>query len=133
MGAGVAGTDRLYRAAAVVALGSAAAALVVMCAAVRVHPWSMLGLHVLTHRPGALLVAMLLFGFSMASARFALLPAGRRPRRGSRRHGAPVTGAGRAVLLLNPRSGSGKAARLDLAGLARRSGADIVPVGPVTC
>jgi len=38
-------TDRrLYRAAAVVALGSAVAALVVMCVAVRVHPWSMLGI-----------------------------------------------------------------------------------------
>ena len=44
MGVGVAGTDRVYRAAAVVALGSAVAALVVMCAAVRVHPWSMLGI-----------------------------------------------------------------------------------------
>ena len=168
MGAGVAGADRLYRAAAIVALGSAVAALVVMCAAVRVHPWSMLGilvalpaaviagwhvvtrrglarvvaglivlaavvapvLHVLAHRPEALLVAMLLFVFSMASARFALLPAGRRPRRGSSRRGAQVTGAGRAVLLLNPRSGSGKASRLDLAGLARLSGADVVPVRP---
>ena len=168
MGAGVAGADCVYRAAAIVALGSAVAALVVMCAAVRVHPWSMLGilvalpaaviagwhvvtrrrlarvvaglillaavvapvLHVLAHRPEALLVAMLLFGFSMASARFALLPAGRRPRRGSSRRGAQVTGAGRAVLLLNPRSGSGKASRLDLAGLARLSGADIVPVRP---
>ena len=166
-GAGVAGTDRLYRAAAVVALGSAVAALVVMCAAVRVHPWSMLGilvalpaaviagwhvvtrrglarvvaglivlvavvapvLHVLAHRPGALLAAMVLFGFSMASARFALRPAGRRPRRGVRR-GARVTGAGRAVLLLNPRSGSGKGARLGLAALARQSGADVVPMRP---
>ena len=168
MGAGVAVADCVYRAAAIVALGSAVAALVVMCAAVRVHPWSMLGilvalpaaviagwhvvtrrglarvvaglivlaavvapvLHVLAHRPEALLVAMLLFGFSMASARFALLPAGRRPRRGSSRRGAQVTGAGRAVLLLNPRSGSGKASRLDLAGLARLSGADVVPVRP---
>ncbi len=170
-GAGLAAIgDRLLRrrAAAIVALGSAVAALVVMCAAVRVHPWSMLGivvalpaaviagwhvvtrrglaqvvaglivlaavvapvLHVLAHRPGALLVAMLLFGFSMASARVALLPAGRRPRRGSRRRGARVTGAGRAVLLLNPRSGSGKAARPGLAGLARRSGADVVAVRP---
>ena len=167
-GAGVAGTDRVYRAAAVVALGSAVAALVVMCAAVRVHPWSMLGilvalpaaviagwhvvtrrglarvlaglivlvavvvpvLHVLAHRPAALLAAMVLFGFSMASARFALRPAGRRPRRGGRRRGARVTGAGRAVLLLNPRSGSGKAARLGLAALARQSGADVVPMRP---
>jgi hypothetical protein len=87
-------------------------------------------LHVLAHRPGALLVAMVLFGFSMASARFALRPAGRRPRRGGRRRGAQVTGAGRAVLLLNPRSGSGKAARLDLAALARQSGADVVPMRP---
>ena len=145
-GAGVAGTDRLYRAGAVVALGSAVAALVVMCAAVRVHPWSMLGilvalpaaviagwhvvtrrglarvvaglivlvalvapvLHVLAHRPAALLAAMVLFGFSMASARFALRPVGRRPRRGGHRRRARVTGAGRAVLLLNPRSGSGR-------------------------
>ena len=164
----MAGTDRVYRAAAVVALGSAVAALVVMCAAVRVHPWSMLGilvalpaaviagwhvvtrrglvrvvaglivlvavvvpvLHVLAHRPAALLAAMVLFGFSMASARFALRPAGRRPRRGGRRRRARVTGAGRAVLLLNPRSGSGKAARLGLAALARQSGADVVPMRP---
>jgi hypothetical protein len=157
-----------YRAAAVVALGSAAAALAVMCAAVRVHPWTMPGilialpaaviagwhvvtrrglarvaaglivlaavaapvLHVLAHRPGALLAGMVLFGFSMASARFALLPAGRRPRRRSRRPAGRVTGAGRAVLLLNPRSGSGKAARPGLAGLARQSGADVVPVLP---
>src|SRR5674476_1246469 len=115
-----------------------------MCVAVRVHPWSMLGilaalpaaviagwhvvsrrgparvvagltvlvavaapvLHVLAHRPGALLITMLLFGFSMASARLALLPAGRRPRRGRRPRGARVRAAGRAVLLLNPRSGS---------------------------
>ena len=87
-------------------------------------------LHVLAHRPGALLVAMVLFGFSMASARFALRPAGRRPQRGGRRRGAQVTGAGRAVLLLNPRSGRGKAARLDLAALARQSGADAVPMRP---
>jgi diacylglycerol kinase family enzyme len=170
-GAGLAAIgDRLLRrrAAAIVALGSAVAALVVMCVAVRVHPWSMLGilvalpaaviagwhvvtrrglarvvaglivlaavvapvLHVLAHRPGALLVAMLLFGFSMASARVALLPAGRRPRRGSRRRGARVTGAGRAVLLLNPRSGGGKAARPGLASLARQSGVDVVAVRP---
>src|SRR5512135_3706225 len=164
----MAGADWRNRVAAVMALGSALAALVVMCAAVRAHLWSVLGivvalpvavvagwhvvsrrglarvvaglvvlaavaapvLHVLAHRPEALLVAMLLFGFSMASARFALLPAGRRPRRGSSRRGAQVTGAGRAVLLLNPRSGSGKASRLDLAGLARLSGADVVPVRP---
>jgi hypothetical protein len=41
-----------------------------------------------------------------------------------------VTGAGRAALLLNPRSGSGKAARLGLAALARQSGADVVPMRP---
>ena len=41
-----------------------------------------------------------------------------------------MTGAGRAVLLLNPRSGSGKAARLDLAALARQSGADVLPMRP---
>ena len=87
-------------------------------------------LHVLAHRPGALPAAMVLFGFSMASARFALRPAGRRPQRGGRRRGARVTGAGRAVLLLNPRSGSGKAARLGLAALARQSGADILPMRP---
>ena len=164
----MAGTDRLYRVAAVVALGSAVAALVVMCAAVRVHPWSMLGillalpaavvagwhvvtrrglargvaglivaaavvapvLHVLAHRPGSLLAAMFLFGFSMASAHVALLPVGRRPRRVSHRHGVRVTGAGHAVLLLNPRSGDGKAARLGLADLARQSGVDVVPVRP---
>ena len=40
----MAGTDRLNRAAAVMALGSALAALAVMCAAVREHPWSMLGI-----------------------------------------------------------------------------------------
>jgi len=68
----VAGTDRLYRAAAVVALGSAVAALVVMCAAVRVHPWSMLGIlvalpaaviagwHVVTRRGLARVVAGLI-------------------------------------------------------------------------
>ena len=165
---GVSGTDRRYRAAAVVALGSAVAALAVMCAAVRVHPWSMLGilvalpaaviagwhvvsrrgparvvagltvlvavaapvLHVLAHRPGALLITMLLFGFSMASARLALLPAGRRPRRGRRPRGARATAAGRAVLLLNPRSGSGRVSGLDLADLARQSGVDVVPVPP---
>jgi len=164
----VAGTDRVYRAAAVVTLASAVAALVVMCAAVRVHPWSMLGivvalpsaviagwhvvtrrglvrvvaglivlaavaapvLHVLAHRPAALLAAMVLFGVSMAAARFALRPAGRRPRRGGRRRGARVTGAGRAVLLLNPVSGSGKAGRLGLAALARQSGADVLPMRP---
>src|SRR5674536_71642 len=165
---GVSGTDRRYRAAAVVALGSAVAALAVMCASVRVHPWSMLGilvalpaaviagwhvvsrrgparvmagvtalvavaapvLHVLAHRPGALLITMLLFGFSMASARLALLPAGRRPRRGRRPRGARATAAGRAVLLLNPRSGSGRVSGLDLADLARQSGVDVVPVPP---
>jgi diacylglycerol kinase family enzyme len=41
-----------------------------------------------------------------------------------------VTGSGRAVLLLNPRSGGGKAARPGLADLARRSGADVVAVRP---
>src|SRR5664280_943544 len=165
---GVSGTDRRYRAAAVVALGSAVAALVVMCAAVRVHPWSMLVilvalpaaviagwhvvsrrgparvvaglsvlvavaapvLHVLAHRPGALLITMLLFGFSMASARLALLPAGRRPRRGRRPRGARATAAGRAILLLNPRSGSGRVSGLDLADLARQSGVDVVPLPP---
>jgi len=139
-----------------------------MCVAVRVHPWSMLGilaalpaaviagwhvvsrrgparvvagltvlvavaapvLHVLAHRPGALLITMLLFGFSMASARLALLPAGRRPRRGRRPRGARVRAAGRAVLLLNPRSGSGRVSGLDLADLARQSGVDVVPVPP---
>jgi len=144
------------------------AALAVMCAAVRVHPFSMLGIaaalpvaviagwhvvtrrglarvvaglivlaalvapvvHVLAHQPGALLAAIVLFGSSMASARVALRPPGRRPRRGRVRHGAPVTGAGRAVLLVNPRSGSGKAARLDLAGLARQAGVEAVVVRP---
>ena len=48
-------------------------------------------LQLLAHRPGALPVAMVLFGFSMASVRFALRPAGRRPRRGGRRRGAQVT------------------------------------------
>ena len=69
MGAGVAGADCVYRAAAIVALGSAVAALVVMCAAVRVHPWSMLGIlvalpaaviagwHVVTRRGLARVVA----------------------------------------------------------------------------
>ena len=161
-------TGRLYRSAAWVALGSATAALVVMCSAVRMHPWSMLGialalpaavvagwhvmsrrgsarvlaglvvlvavaapvLHVLSHRPGALLITMGLFGCSMLSARFALLPAGRRPRRGRRRPGAPVTGPGRAVLLLNPNSGGGRASGAGLADRARRSGVDVVPVAP---
>jgi diacylglycerol kinase family enzyme len=150
------------------ALGSAVAALVVMCSAVRAHPWSMLGillalpaavvagwhvvsrrgvtrvvaglvvlvavvapvLHVLSHRPGALLVTLLLFGFSMASARVALLPAGRRPRPGRRRSGARVARSGRAVLLLNPHSGSGKAAGRGLADLARCSGVQVVAVRP---
>jgi diacylglycerol kinase family enzyme len=87
-------------------------------------------LHVLSHRPGALLITMALFGFSMASARFALLPAGRRPRRERRRSGAPVTCSGPAVLLLNPRSGNGKATGPRLADLARRSGVDIVHLRP---
>ncbi|HEX2805940.1 MAG TPA: diacylglycerol kinase family protein, partial [Kineosporiaceae bacterium] len=164
----MAGRDRVYRAAAVAALGSAVAALVVMCAAVRVHPWSMLGilvalpaaviagwhvvsrrgpvrvlagltvlaavaapvLHVLAHRPGALLITMLLFGFSMASARLALRPAGRRPRRGRHWRGTRVAVPGRAVLLLNPRSGNGKAAGFEVAELAHRGRVDVVPVGP---
>jgi hypothetical protein len=142
------------------------AALVVMCAAVRVHPWSMLGilvtlaaaviagwhvvtrrglarvvagltvlvavvapvLHVLAHRPGASLAAMVLFGFSMASARFALRPAGRRPRRGGRRRGAQVTGAGRAVLLLNPRSGSGEGGPPRPRRPGPSVGADVLPM-----
>lgn len=162
------GTDRLYRSAAFLALGSAVAALLVMCSAVRAHPWSMLGillalpaavvagwhvvsrrgsirvlaglvvlfavvapvLQVLAHRPAALLVTMLLFGFSMASARVALLPAGRRPRPGRRWPGTGVTSSGRAVLLLNPHSGSGKASGADLADLARRSGVEAVAVRP---
>jgi diacylglycerol kinase family enzyme len=168
IGGAVAGTDRLYRAAAVLALAGAVAALVVMCAAVRVHPWSMAGilvalpaaviagwhvvsrrglqrvvaglvvlvavvapvLQVLAHRPGALLVTMLLFGFSMASARFALRPVGRRPRRGRHRSGARTARAGRAVLLLNPRSGSGRAAQIGLGDLARLPDLDVVRVGP---
>ena len=87
-------------------------------------------LQLLAHRPGALPVAMVLFGFSMASARFALRPAGaasaarRPPPRGS------GDGAGRAVPLLNARSGCRKAVRLDLAALARQSGADVLPMRP---
>jgi diacylglycerol kinase family enzyme len=165
---GVFGRGRLYRVAAVVALGSAVAALVVMCAAVRVHPWSMLGilvalpaaviagwhvvsrrglarvvaavmvlvavvapvLHVLAHRPGALLITMLLFGFSMASARLALLPAGRRPQRGRRPRGARAASTGRAVLLLNPRSGTGRSSAIGLVDLALRSGVQVVQVPP---
>jgi diacylglycerol kinase family enzyme len=164
----VVATDRLYRSAAVLALAGAVAALAVMCAAVRVHPWSMVGilmalpaaviagwhvvsrrglprvmaglvvlvavvapvLHVVAHRPAALLVTLLLFGFSMASARFALRPVGRRPRRGRRRSGARAVTAGRAVLLLNPRSGSGRLTEIDLGDLARLSDVDVVRVGP---
>jgi diacylglycerol kinase family enzyme len=149
-------------------LGFAVAALVVMCAAVRVHPWSMLGilvalpaavvagwhvvsrrgpvrvvaglvvlvavaapvLHVLAHRPSALVVTLLLFGFSMACARIALLPAGRRPRRRRARRGTPVATVGRAVLVLNARSGSGQAGGRDLAELARRFGVDVVAAQP---
>ncbi|WP_143448387.1 diacylglycerol kinase family protein, partial [Kineosporia sp. A_224] len=71
-------------------------------------------LHVLSHRPGALLVSMVLFGLSMVSARVALQPLGRRPSRDRRRpHGhrpaRRVPRGGRAVLLVNCRSGSGKA------------------------
>jgi diacylglycerol kinase family enzyme len=160
--------DRHYRWAAVGALGAALAALVVLCSAVRVHPWSMVGilaalpiavvagwhvvsrrglvrvtaglvvlvavvapvLHVLAHRPTALLVSMLLFGFSMAAARVALLPAGRRPRRGRLRRGPVATRSGRAVLLVNPRAGDTKATGPDVVDLARRSDVDVVAVQP---
>lgn len=168
IGAAAAGTDRVYRAAAGLALAEAAAALVVMCAAVRVHPWSMAGilvalpvavvagwhlvsrrgpvrvmaglvllvaviapvLHVLAHRPGALLVTMLLFGFSMVSARFALRPAGRRPRLARHPPGRSVARPGRAVLLLNPRSGTGAVRSAQLGGVARQAGVDVIPVTP---
>jgi diacylglycerol kinase family enzyme len=153
-----------------VALASAAAAVGVMCAAVRVHPWSVLGillalptavfagwrvvsrrglartvaglvlvvavaapvLHVLSHRPGALLVTMALLGLSVACARVALQPLGRRPRGNQHRpaHGRAAVrdaGAGRAVLLLNPRSGNGTAAA-EVVDLAERSGVDLVMV-----
>ena len=164
----MAGTDRLNRAAAVMALGSALAALAVMCAAVREHPWSMLGivvalpaaiaagwhvvsrrgvsrvvaglvvlaavagpvLHVLAHRPVSLLLTGLLLGFSMASARRALLPVARRPRRVHHRSGVRVAAAGRAVLLVNPRAGGDRAAGLGLAEFARPLGVDVVAVRP---
>src|SRR5664279_1597612 len=163
----MAGTDRLNRAAAVMALGSALAALAVMCAAVREHPWSMLGivvalpaavvagwhvvsrrgvsrvvaglvvlaavagpvLHVLAHRPVSLLLTGLLLGFSMASARRALLPVTRRPRRVHHRSGVRVAAAGRAVLLVNPRAGGDRAAGLGLAEFARPLGVDGVAGG----
>ena len=169
-----AGTDRLYRWAAVLALVGAVAALAVMCAAVWVHPWSVAGimlalpaavvagwhvvsrrglarviaglvvlvavvapvLQVLAHRPGALLVTMLLFGASMACARFALRPAGRRPRRSRRRSGARALRTGRAVLLVNPGSGGGRAAAIPLHGLAGSADVEVVRLGPgedLTC
>jgi diacylglycerol kinase family enzyme len=162
----VAGTDRRHRSAAVLAL--AGAAMVVMCAAVRMHPWSMAGilvalpaaviagwhvvsrrglprvvaglviliavvapvLHVLAHRPEALLVTMLLFGLSMACARFALQPAGPRPRRRRHRSRARTATPGRAVLLLNPCSGNGRAAGIDLADLTGLPDLDVVRVNP---
>ena len=163
---------RLSRTAAVLAVAGAVAALVVMCAAVRVHPWSVLGivlalpvavvsgwhvvsrrgatralagavlvvavvapvLHVLSHRPGALLVAMLMLGLSMASARAALQPLGRRPRRSRHRpHWRPSSAAaprdGHAVLLVNCGSGSARTAAV-AAALARREGVEVVLVEP---
>ena len=168
IGGGIAGTDRRYRFAAVLALVGAVAALAVMCAAVRVHPWSVAGivlalpaaviagwhvvsrrglsraiaglvvlvavvapvLHVLAHRPVALVVTMALFGVSMACARYALRPVGPRPRRSRHRSGAPAVPSGRAVLLLNPRSGGGRAMSLSLRGVAPPAQVDVVRLGP---
>src|SRR5512142_2591718 len=86
-------------------------------------------LHVLAHRPVSLLITMLLLSFSMASARRALLPVARRPRRVHHRPGARVVAAGRAVLLVNLGAGGG-AAGLGFAELTRRLGVDVVQVRP---
>jgi len=93
-------------------------------------------LHVLAHRPAALLVTMVLFSASMACARFALRPVGRRPRRNRHRSGARAVQAGRAVLLVNPRSGGGRAAGVHLQELAGSVDVDVVRLGPgedLTC
>ena len=49
---------------------------------------------------------------------------------GGRRRGAEVTGAGRAVPLLNPRTDSGKAARLGSPPWPAESGAEAAVVRP---
>ena len=166
-GGAVAGAERRYRFAAVLALAVAVLALAVMCAAVRVHPWSVMGmmlalpaavmagwhvvsrrglsravaglvvlvavvapvLHVLAHRPVALVVTMALFGVSMACARYALRPVGPRPRHRRHRSGVPALPSGRAVLLLNPRSGGGRASGVPLRSMAPAE-VDVVRVGP---
>ncbi|OLT21110.1 diacylglycerol kinase [Pseudonocardia sp. CNS-139] len=74
---------------------------------------------------GRIVLVVLLVLASAAAARYALAdeldtaPAGR-----------PVGPARHGVLLMNPRSGGGKAARFDLAGEARRRGVDAVPLLP---
>lgn len=87
-------------------------------------------LHVLAHRPAALAVSTLLLALSMASARFALLPTARRPRRVHRYDAHPAPFTGQAVLLVNSGSGRRAGSAGALAGQARRAGVEVIPVSP---
>ena len=74
------------------------------------------------------LVAALLVGAGRGAGE-ALRAAGRRPPL-LHIQGTPVAAASRAVLFANPRSGGGKATRVDLAEQARRRGIKLVVLGP---
>jgi diacylglycerol kinase family enzyme len=65
-----------------------------------------------------------------AASRLAFRRAGTAPLTAGRGLAAPASGPGRAVLLINPKSGGGKAARFDLAEEARRRGVEPVVLQP---